>query len=612
MSRDRSPPEEPRPPARSAATRFFPLAVAGLALAVALWPARAALVGGTAAGAGPDVVVTMWGMRFFAHEWAGPAWAGPSNFANFPHGTVGSVLAPVTSALWALVDLFTGPAAATTWTTVLTLAGWSAGVSWLAYLSGVSRPASALAGVLALSGRYLVYASGEASVVGITGLPALLGVGALMRVAQGGGARWIAIYTLCCGLVGLEYPYLTPLLPMLALLLAARRRDWRLVAATVVGLSLVYLAVKQVGRGQVDFGSGRHGYTVSLFGLHWPAAETSFSRAAPDRLFWPTAARWSEGSADGTFTAVGREYLGLTLVLAALAGLKLRFRQTWPWALASAVGILLATGSIWFGGPGLFALLNGAAASFVRGLTQPTRFLVLASVGLPIAAAHAVDALVHDAAHRPWLAALGARARLTAGGVMALAVGGLLVDAFAFGGLSLTMPTTTLPDAPCVAALRNGPTAPVLTVPWDFIADSEASMASRRWQIVHGQPAPGFGVGSWTLLGPRSGPAELDERNLTDIFHGQRPISGATAWQLGYRWIVGDVGSAPFVAELLEGSLGAPNERCGAAVLYALTEHMRPPPPGRNGLPAAPEEWLKRAEKRASDRKDHLGRPIAN
>lgn len=610
MSRDLPPPDGPPRSGRNARARFFPLAV--VALAVALWPARAALIGGTAAGAGPDVVVTMWGMRFFAHEWAGPAWVGPSVFANFPHGTVGSVLAPLTSALWALIDLFTGPTAATTWTTVLTLAGWSAGVAWLAYLSGVSRPVSALAGVLALSGRYLVYASGEASVVGITGLPALLGVGALMRVAQGGGARWLGVYTLSCGLVGLEYPYLTPLLPMLGLLLAARRRDWRLIAAMLVGLLLVYLAVKHVGRGQVAFGSGRHGYTVSLFGLHWPAAETSFSRAAPARLFWPTAPRWSEGSADGTFAAEGREYLGLSLVLGALAGLKLRPRQTWPWALAAAVGVLLATGSIWFGGPGLFALLNGAAASFVRGLTQPTRFLVLASVGLPIAAAHAVDALLHDAAHRPWLASLAARARLTASGVVALPVVGLLADAFAFGGLSLTMPTTALPDAPCVADLRKGPTAPVLTMPWDLIADSEASMASRRWQIVHGQPAPGFGVGSWTLLGPLSGPAELDGRHFTDLFHGQRPIRGSEAWQLGYRWIVGDVASAPFVEELLAGALGTPTARCGAAVMYALTEHMPPAPPPRNGLPAAPDEWRKRAEKRASDRKDHVGRPIAN
>jgi len=217
------------------------LAVAA-SFAAAVWPLRDAVFSGKIAGSGPDVIVTMWGMRWFSVEWLGAAWAGPSNFANFPHGTVGSVLAPLTATLWMLFDQALGPSIATTFTDVVMLTAWCAAVAWLGRLSGLRPPAAILAGVLTLSGRYLVFAVGETSIVGITALPVLIGVGALLTYRQQARLPWLVLYAFCTAITGLEYPYVVPLLPIVGALVALKTRDRRLMFAVLVGALLVVAA----------------------------------------------------------------------------------------------------------------------------------------------------------------------------------------------------------------------------------------------------------------------------------------------------------------------------------------------------------------------------------
>lgn len=145
----------------------------------------------------------------------------------------------------------------------------------------------------------------------------------------------------------------------------------------------------------------------------------------------------------------------------------------------------MATGSEWGTLPSVFGLLNSIAERLVRALTQPSRYLICAVAG----AAGLLGALAHQLEQRrPSLA-------------WALWVG-LLLDGLFFGGLSLRLPDTKLPDGRCMEGVTEV-SGGVLIWPWDGADDenSRATLQSRLFQVVHRHPGATIGTGSWPLVG---------------------------------------------------------------------------------------------------------------
>ncbi len=493
-------------------------------------PLRAALLRGEIAGAGPDVVTTLWTMWWFQQEWTGPAWGGHSVLFNFPFGGSGAILSPITATTWALLEPLVGIGPAATLTALSQLIGFVGAVMLLAGATGLSRIGQLAAGLAALGHRYLFFAVGETSVVGITALPLVFGLIGLVRLLSGELSwRWRLLVALCVPLQALENPYLAPVLPGLLALIALRPglprpRRVALGGALLVGVLGVGLTgLLHAGATSTAYESARpYGY-VGPGALKWAVIERPWSRAGLGALLWPTETRWST-TAQESIHASGREYLGLVgLLLAGLAA-ALRPRVALPWIGLAAVGVALATGSDWLGLPGPFALLNAVTTRLIRGLTQPTRYLMLAAIGLPIAAGMGVGLLWERRA------ALGVAA-----------TGLLLLDAMTLGGLSLRLPTLALPGGDCVETLRDADGA-VLVWPWDGIddVDMDATLHSRLLQIRHGRPGATVGTGSWPLVGGVFPGHVLRELGWSKALEGKGKLDVQTLSDWGFRYVVLD------------------------------------------------------------------------
>ena len=146
-----------------------------LLLLAAAWPFRQAWIAGALPGAGPDVVSTVWGMWWFQQSWTGAAWGELSPLVNAPNGAYGSVLSPSSALLFAISEPLLGIARAACLAALLQVAGLAFGVVWLARRLGLSSLASWAAGFFTLVGRYLIYDTGEGSLVAIAALPLPIG-----------------------------------------------------------------------------------------------------------------------------------------------------------------------------------------------------------------------------------------------------------------------------------------------------------------------------------------------------------------------------------------------------------------------------------------------------
>ena len=157
--------------------------------------------------------------------------------------------------------------------------------------------------------------------------------------------------------------------------------------------------------------------------------------------------------------------------------------RRWVWSVLFGLG-LIPTGSEWGSVPSVFGLLNSIAERLVCALTQPSRYLIAIA-----GAAGIVGALAHQLELRtPRLAwALWAS---------------LLLDGFLWGGLSLRLPETKLPDGRCMDGLSEV-SGGVLVWPWDGADDenSRATLQSRLFQVMHRHPGATIGTGSWPLIG---------------------------------------------------------------------------------------------------------------
>ena len=534
-----------------------------LPILLAAWPMRDGLFSGEMVGAGPDVTTTLWTMWWYQKEWTDAAWVGISHYFNYPLGGRGAILSPLTATTWALLDPMLGPnraGALTSWSQIALFGG---AVAWLAREIGLSK-AGAIAALLAcFCQRYLFFGTGETSIVGISALPIPIGLIALLRLQKGAPqSRWLILATLCMGLQPLENPYLTPVLPGVALLMLIRpigrkRLAWALLSgiAAIVLVGLIHKSATTLA-----YESTKPTDYVGWGNVLWPVVERPWAAAQFQWFFWPPATVWSEG-ADQTVNAQGREYLGLSvLFLSAIAVWKFP-KKSLPWLGFGLIGVVLSMGSSLGGFPGPFALLNAVCLRLVRALTQPTRYLVLSHIGLALTAAWGFEAVRRHSYKAGWIA----------GGVLA-------IDAFLVGGLSLQLPTMRVPTPSCVEALEQQEGA-VLIWPWDGADrhDPEAPTKSRMLQVAHSRPGATIGTGSWPLVG-RVFPGETLRANawIEGFKGGNGYIELQELSNKGFQWIVADMGAPDRLLgdpDALFGNGQAPYDACPGYRVYKM-----PPP----------------------------------
>ena len=455
-------------------------------LIFSLIPFRAALQNGTVAGAGPDVVTTLWTMAWYRENWMGAAWGGFSDWFNFPFGGHGAILSPMTASLWSILASIMGEAMATTWTGIALLWSMFGALFWMSRQAGWSWLASACAALAVLVPRYPIYTLGETGVVGIAALPMIIGMGIALRLKHVQSWLWIAALGLAMALQGLENPYLTPVLPLFVMMLIIQKQGAKALS-TALGIGLIGIVLVGVihhGATAQDYESVKPNTFIEFLGFYFPVIERPWARVLPFEWIWPDRVLWSYGVMDSIHTG-GRGYMGLSLWCACVGGLILSVRRLWIWILLFFLGLILATGSEWGTLPSVFGLLNSIAERLVRALTQPSRYLICAVAG----AAGLLGALAHQLERRrPSLA-------------WALWVG-LLLDGLFFGGLSLRLPDTKLPDGRCMEGVTEV-SGGVLIWPWDGADDenSRATLQSRLFQVVHRHPGATIGTGSWPLVG---------------------------------------------------------------------------------------------------------------
>jgi hypothetical protein len=417
----------------------------------------------------------------------------------------------------------------------------------------------------------LIFGLGEGSIVAVAALPIPLGLGALYLALHGSRPRLAALGAAACiAWTALENPYLAPVLPSVAGLMLGRElwriraldRDIQPIARLAVSLILGTLGVLAVAAlfsrsADPDYPREVARQAVQLLGQSWAIVDLPWARASPSEWFVPTEVRWTTDATAG-ISAGGGRYLGIGVWALAVIALATRARgAALGWAFAG-VGLALSVGSLLGNVAAPFLFLNALMDAIARPLTQPTRFMVLAVLGLGAAAGLGVTAL-----RQRWPPA----ARVL--GPLALTL--LLLESLTVGGLSLDLPTTDLPQVPCAATLHRavgedpGEQA-LLFWPYDGL-DGEPGLA-QLLQVTHGLPAPHRGIASW-VLHESSVRSELRLAGLR-----AKPRSSglklAQLQRLGYRWMLVDTTwdepSARWVATQFQ---SAPTE-CGQYLLYDL------------------------------------------
>jgi hypothetical protein len=550
-------------------------------LLLAAFPLLAIVQTGDAPGAGPDVVSTLWGMWWFQQSWAGAAWSGWTDLVNHPHGAWGTVLSPSSAITWSLMEPVMGPGRASALVSCLQVGGLALATAWLGRVAGLSEAGVWVAALSVLVGRLLVFGLGEGSVVAIAALPIPIGLVALLKLyrceAFDQSGPWIALSMACMGWTAIENPYLAPVLPAVALVLAGttglswyRSEDERSVQmaslvrqsiALLLGIASIGLVAWMFSRSaSPDYPREVAGETASLLGMGFDIVDLEHARSRPDEWFIPGDVQWTL-DAEGATEATGGRYLGLSVWILALLGVVLDRKRTWPWAVLALGCLALSVGSVVYGVGGVFLYLNALMSWVARPLTQPTRFLIVALIALSVLAGFGLDAL---------------RSRLSsrAGAVLGSALALLGLDFLVLGGGSLEIPSTPIPNGSCLKDL-DGEGA-VMVWPWDA-QDGELGR-SQLLQIVHQRPAAHTGIASWQLE---------DQQVTTELRNGGLNTLGAANKRFninhfqdrGYRYLVVESEVLPEAQAWLEEQLEAPIGSCDGLRIFDLgTPEDRAPP----------------------------------
>lgn len=455
-------------------------------LLISLVPFRLAIRNASLPGAGPDVITTFWTMAWFRETWNAAAWGGHSDWFNFPFGGSGAILSPITAAAWSILSGLFSEGVALTLTSIFLLWGTWGAVFWMSRQAGWSWLASSCAALTLFCGRYCIYTLGETGVVGVAALPMIIGMGIGLRIKDSGHWSLGLLLGVCMALQGLENPYLTPVLPLFSLVLLWRKENRRV---QLLGLILGVLGILLVGflhHGATaqDYESVIPNEFIQLFGYYFPVIERPWARSLFTDMVIPSRVLWTYGVMDSIHIS-GRDYLGLSVLLGAFVSLFIQPKKSLPWFALGALGVLLSIGSRFGDTLSLFGALNSVADRLVRPLSQPTRYLLLATIGM----AGTIGVLVNRIEkYKP---------------TWAWVVWGVIfLDASLLGGLSLRLPDTELPSASCAEGLEANQGG-VLLWPWDGAddEDSNATLESRLFQVVHRRPGATIGTGSWPLVG---------------------------------------------------------------------------------------------------------------
>lgn len=493
-------------------------------LILALLPFSVPIQKSEIAGAGPDVISTIWAMWWFQQEWTGAAWGGKSVLFNYPFGGSGAILSPISAVFWALLDGIFGPARATTFTNILSLWLMMLSMALLGRRLKLSMLACSSMTILMVLPRYPIFTLGETGVVGVAILPILWGLYCLISIWQGARSKGYFLgLALCMALQGLENPYLVFVLPLFivfALLFSAHRR--RLLGSFLLGLGLMALVGLLLRSSSGSYESIRPSGSTHLGSLNFWIVEREWARAEWFSFLEARKVIWPSGSMDSIHIQ-GREFLGFSAIIIGLFGLLTQFRRTIPWIGLGVFGILLTTGSDWGGHPSIFGLMNSVAMNVVRALTQPTRYFLLYSIGMGVTTGLVIQWFVQ---RNIWAA---------------IALWSLLLgEALFVGGLSLKLPSTELPDTECLDDMDwyGG----VLVWPWDGADDLwlESTLRSRIFQMVHSQPAPTIGTGSWSLVGTKFPGHRLRELGWRKAMDGTGTLDVAQLAEWGYHYAIVD------------------------------------------------------------------------
>ena len=554
-------------------------------LLLPLWPLRVSLVTGEIPGAGPDVLSTLWGMWWFGQEWLGAAWGGWTGLANGgldvhgrAYGAYGSVLSPLSAVMWNLLEPMVGIGRSMALVGAFQLGALAACTGLLVRDLKGSRAAALVAGLGVLGLRQSFFGLAEGSVVAVTALFVPLGIVCLRRSAclnrtEHSRRKWAAGAGLSMVALSLENPYLAPLLPGWALCMLLGM-GWRWRAHGQRPSSIQTLATGflggVMGMGAVAWLFGRTAspdyptrlgdHFVSFFGLPIEVVEQAWARMGPSEWLNPVAVQWTLDHTQGVM-AHGDGYLGVVLFGLAIGALVFARRTSWPYLTLGLSGLVLSMGSVMGDTPLPFGLLNALMDVVARPLTQPSRFLSLAGIGLSISAA-----LTFDYIRQRW------RWRM-AGPVLTV----LCLDSFVWGGLSLELPRTPVPHANCVAELAKEPKG--LVVMWPEDASRYEGDLGRTWlhQMLHEQPSVHPGIASWQLHNGRSRDVLREELGLMYMAEigeamgqpvGRPDVDGMR--RMGIDWVVVDLIRDERQSDWATGNFGPPERECPGYQIHRI------------------------------------------
>ena len=450
------------------------IVIAWIVLAsLAMWPLFSV---SELVGAGPDVISTVWGLWWAQDAGFASILGQETSMVNHPSGASGAVLSPTSTIAWGLLSPFLGVAFGYALTCWLQLFATMAAVAWLARINGASHEGAVAAALFLLVGRYFLFGIGEGSVVAVLCLTVVLGLGCLQQLYRSGKLRWAIGICACTVLTALENPYLTPILPIVMVICWMGRKRHRTLMFFVGLVSLfALLQVAQLfgASASPDYPREVAGQQVHLAGQFWQVVDLPWARLSPLELLDPRPVVWTTNAENATL-ASGGLFIGWTLLIGASMGAL--HKKMWPWVVLMLTMAVLSMGSIWGGFAMPFLGLNAIMDAIARPLTQPTRYLAVAIVAGAVLAGVWFSSQNRN---RQW-------ALVTL----------MLIESLFFGGLSLKLPTTELPQLSCQL-----PEGGVLLWPGD--AEDGEQGRSQLFQMVHAQPSPQTGIASWKLADDR-------------------------------------------------------------------------------------------------------------
>ena len=475
---------EPRP-------RSPLLATALVALGLALYQFRAILgrPAGRLLGTATDALHHAWSWWWYGHSTGEGAltW-----LVSWPTGERGTLLSPLVALASQPWGLTLGPAFAYNLACFGVTGASSIALGLLAWR--LSRDPVAGVGACALwwVGRPVAAHLGLGVVEGVTLAPAILGVlAAITWVTWEGGWRrglgLAALTGLLFAVSVVENPYtLVPLVPGAIWAALARIRRARLpgvgeaLGAALAGVATLGGRLWWVG-GDVG-GNVTTSVRFAWLGRTWEALEGERSLRIK-QLYSPFPVVDFSAAAATIRDKGGFAFLGYSVLVLAVLGAVWKGRAP-RWALALAlIFSALALGSLpWgqSGAPGPFFFVNLVLSEVLTPLTQPFRFLALASAALALAGGLGYAEL---ARRRPdvWPRVLAA----------------VVAEALVLGGPALTIPTTDLASIDCLARLRSMGAGAVHLVPAGAVNPESVNTEALRMQLVHGLPGTHHGLGGW-------------------------------------------------------------------------------------------------------------------